>query len=76
MTTFQRRPFPVLGLLALLAIAPAAALAQFVGDSEFACDELGGSNCSVAIPDGADPAQALKDAEAAVNKTLTDYNGG
>ncbi|MGB3056205.1 MAG: ABC transporter substrate-binding protein [Acidimicrobiales bacterium] len=25
---------------------------------------------------GADPAQALKDAEAAVNKTLTDYNGG
>ena len=60
MTTFQRLPSRVLGLL--LAFAPIAAFAQFVGDSEFACNDLSGSNCSVAIPDGADPAQAMVEA--------------
>lgn len=63
MTTFPRRSVSLVGLLGLLAIAPAPAFAQtFIGDSQFACSELGGTNCSVAIPDGADPAQAIVEA--------------
>lgn len=63
MTTFPRLPVSLVGLLGLLAIAPGPAFAQtFIGDSQFACSELGGTNCSVAIPDGAEPAQAVVEA--------------